>query len=147
MNFPWGVCWPAQRLERSATAMPIGFTSALRFAVLCGVAAACSAVVAQDVPVQPASRPAPDADDEIIVYGSVPELRRQLLRARDAMIARWNDVNGDDKFDIHCKSEATTGSRIKRESCVSNIWAELDEKVAQAYLGRLRGETGAPPEF
>jgi len=63
------------------------------------------------------------------------------------MFARWNEVNGDDKFDIHCKSEASIGSRIKRERCVSNIWAELDEKFAQAYLGGLRGETGAPPGF
>ena len=123
------------------------FRRVLRLAILSGVAAACSAVVAQDIPVQPASRPPPSADDEIIVYGSVPELRRQLLRTRDAMFARWNEVNGDDKFDIHCKYDAPIGSRIKRESCVSNIWAELDEKIAQAYLARLRGETGAPPEF
>ena len=63
------------------------------------------------------------------------------------MFARFNEVNSDDKFDLHCTHEQFTGSRITRERCVSNIWKELDEKVAQAYLGQTRGETGAPPGF
>ena len=127
--------------------MQTRFKKAPRLAVLCSVAAACSGVAAQDIPVQPASRPPPGGDDEIIVYGSIPELRRQLLRTRDAMFARFNEVNSDDKFDLHCTHGQFTGSRITRERCVSNIWKELDEKIAQAYLGQIRGETGAPLGF
>jgi hypothetical protein len=125
--------------------MPTRLRSFLRLAVL-GAAVACRAVSAQDIPVQSASRPPPPGgDDEIVVYGSVHDLRLQLLHARDAMLARWNEVNGDDKFDIHCKWEAPIGTRIKRESCVSNIWAELDAKIGQAFLAQSRREAGPPP--
>jgi hypothetical protein len=133
--------------RRSAIVMRLPFGRALQIVAACGALAVCIAVAAQDIPVQPAARPPPSGDDEIIVYGSIPELRRQLLRTRDAMFARFNEVNSDDKFDLHCVHEPVTGSRITRERCVSNIWKDMDEKVAQAYLGQTRGETGPPPGF
>ncbi len=61
------------------------------------------------------------------------------------MFARFNEINSDDKFDIHCYSEAPTGSRMKRERCVSNSWREQDTNIAQAWLAQIRGETGPPP--
>jgi len=119
----------------------------LHLAVVCGAVALCGAVAGQDATLQSASRPPPSGDDEIIVYGSIPELRRQLLHTRDAMFLRFNEINSDDRFDIHCYQEAPTGSRIKRERCVSNSWREQDSNYAQAFVGWLRGETGVPPEF
>jgi hypothetical protein len=135
------------RERRWIIVMRPAFAKTLYLAAVCGAVVICSAVATQDIPVQPAARPAPSGDDEIVVYGSIPELRRQLVRTRDVMFARFNEVNGDDKFDLHCVSEPVTGSRILRERCVSNIWKELDAKIAQAYLGQLRGETGPPAGF
>jgi len=63
------------------------------------------------------------------------------------MFLRFNDINSDDKFDIHCYSEALPGSRIKRERCVSNSWREQDANFAQAFSREMRGEGGPPPEF
>jgi len=63
------------------------------------------------------------------------------------MFLRFNEINSDDKFDIHCYSEAPTGSRIKRERCVSNSWREQDANFAQAFLAHMRGEAGPPPEM
>ena len=125
----------------------MAFGKAFQLAVLCGTVMLCSGVGGQDATPQPASRPAPKGDDEIIVYGSIPELRRQLLRTRDAMFLRFNEINSDDKFDMHCYREAPTGSRIKRERCVSNSWREQDANIGQAVVRWLRGEAGVPPEF
>ena len=124
--------------------MRLAFGSALQIAAVCGAAAVYISVAAQDIPVQPASRPPPSGDDVIIVYGSIPQLRRQMLRMRDAMFARFNEVNSDDKFDIHCTHEPVTGSRILVERCVSNIWKALEAGYAQAFLQESRGETGIP---
>ncbi len=126
--------------------MRLPFGRALQITAMCGAVAVRSAIAAQDVPVQ-AARPPPSGDDVIIVYGSIPELRRQLLRTRDAMFARFNEVNSDDKFDLHCTNEAVTGSRIVRERCVSNIWKEMDEEIAQAVIREVRQEAGPPPSF
>ena len=82
--------------------MQAAFGRTLHIAAVCGVVAVCSTVAAaQDIPVQSASRPAPTGDDEIVIYGSISELRRQMLSTRDAMFTRFNEINSDDKFDIH----------------------------------------------
>jgi hypothetical protein len=127
--------------------MPTALWKAIHSGVFCAAAALCSAAAGQDASIQSASRPPPSGDDEIIVYGSIPELRRQLRHTRDAMFLRFNEINSDDKFDIHCYLEEPTGSRIKRERCVSNSWREQDANIGQAFVQWLRGEPGVPPEF
>ena len=81
------------------------FGKVLHLAVVCGAVALYNAVAGQDATLQSASRPPPNGDDEIIVYGSLPELRRQLRHTRDAMFLRFNEINSDDRFDIHCYVE------------------------------------------
>jgi hypothetical protein len=123
------------------------FGRVLHLAVVCGAVSLCSAVAGQDATLESASRPPPSGDDEIIVYGSLPELRRQLRLTRDAMFLRFNEINSDDRFDIHCHLEDITGSRIKRERCLSNSWREQDANFARAFLGWLRGEPDVPPQY
>ncbi len=60
------------------------------------------------------------------------------------MFTRFNEINSDDKFDIHCYWEASTG-RIKMERCVPNYQRQLESSYAQAFLGQIRGEAGMPP--
>jgi hypothetical protein len=122
------------------------FGRVLNLAVACGAVAFCSAATGQDATVQSVSRPPPSGDDEIIVYGSIPELRRQLRHTRDAMFLRFNEINSDDRFDIHCYSEAPIGTRIKREHCLSNSWREQDANIGQAVVRWLQGEAGVPPQ-
>jgi hypothetical protein len=123
------------------------FEKGLHLAVVCGAVALCNAAAGQDATAQSASRPPPSGDDEIIVYGSIPELRRQLRHTRDSMFLRFNEINSDDRFDIHCYLENPTGSHIKRERCMSNSWREQDANFAQAFVQQIRGVYGVPPEF
>jgi hypothetical protein len=92
--------------------------------------------------------PQPDGaapQDEMIVFGRIGELRRQLIIAEEAVYLRFNDVNSDDRFDIHCRLEQKTDSLLKERTCLSNDWRKQDANVGQAALQALRGESGGPP--
>jgi hypothetical protein len=113
------------------------------------VAAVCAAAglgrAAADTEATPAAETA-RADEEIIVRGrAYGDLRRQIQRAEELVYARFNDINSDDKFDIHCFERPMLGSRIRERVCQSNSWREQDANYAQAFLMQLRGETGAIP--
>ena len=62
------------------------------------------------------------------------------------MFLRFNEINSDDKFDIHCYSEPLPGSRIMRDRCISNSWREQEQNFAEAFLREMRREGGPPPE-
>jgi hypothetical protein len=86
----------------------------------------------------------PGADEEIVVRGRSPaELRAEIELARDAVIARFNDINSDDRFDIHCRLEPRVGSKLEQRVCQSNSWRDQDANFAFDFLRELRGETGA----
>jgi hypothetical protein len=80
--------------------------------------------------------------DEIIVRGRVGELRRQMLLAEDAVHARFNEINSDDDFDIHCLMERRHGSRIEERVCRSNSWREQEANMAQAIVRGM--QAGSP---
>jgi hypothetical protein len=89
----------------------------------------------------------PAVDDEVIVRGRRgAEIRFEIESAENAIFARFNDINSDDRFDIVCRSEAPLGSRIDRRICQSNDWREQDSNAANAWLRHQRGEGGPPPE-
>jgi hypothetical protein len=119
----------------------------LRLAVLCGAVALCGAIAGQETAGQPAARPDSSADDEVVVYGSILELRRQLVRARDAMFARFNEINSDHRLDIHCYSEVHTGSLLKTERCVSNAWKEEDANMGGAFVREYLGDAAVGASF
>jgi hypothetical protein len=83
-------------------------------------------------------------EDEMVVFGRVGELRKQMRIAEDAVFLRFNDINSDDKFDIECRSEVFTGSRIALRQCLSNDWRAQDAAAASATVQSLRGESATP---
>jgi hypothetical protein len=102
---------------------------------------------AEEAPVAPAATPADSVEDQIVVRGKpIEELRLRIRISEDAFYDRFNEINSDDRFDVHCYMRAETGSRILRRTCMSNGWREADENYAAALVGALRGETGGPPE-
>lgn len=81
-------------------------------------------LLAQDA----ASTPQPgDGIDELIVPGVRPEnLRVEIERAERVVYERWNALNSNDEFDVHCLDSEPTGSNITQTRCAPNfvIWAE-----------------------
>jgi hypothetical protein len=85
----------------------------------------------------------PSTIEEIIVRGrSYAELREQIRIRQDAVFARFNEINSDDAFDIHCKMEPAFGSRILERRCLSNVWRELDANFGRAWQSQVTGLLG-----
>jgi hypothetical protein len=58
--------------------------------------------------------------DRVDVYGSRPDLsklREAIVEAEDRFYARYNDINAKDDFDIKCRVEASTGTRLIKRTC------------------------------
>ncbi len=106
-----------------------------------------SFAIADDAPAPPPATPTDSVDDQIVVRGHpIEELRLRIRIAEDAFYERFNEINSDDRLDVHCDMRAETGSRILRRTCASNGWREADQNYAAALVGQLQGRTGGPPE-
>lgn len=62
--------------------------------------------------------------DEVVVSGrssQLDDLRQEIVQAEDQFYARFNELNQDDRFDVHCTMEAPTGSRLERRYCRAGL--------------------------
>jgi len=78
--------------------------------------------------------------DEVLIVGKqaqVDQMRKELVRLEDLFHARYNELNTNDDFDIHCMIEARTGTRIEKRSCRA-IYMEraLQEEGRDAFVIR-----------
>ncbi len=58
--------------------------------------------------------------DEVLVQGrriNLDDLRKQVISLEDKFYERYNNINENDDFDIHCIMEAKTGTRFVKRSC------------------------------
>ena len=98
------------------------------------------ALGAPAVPQEAASQTA--AIDEVVVPGRRPDnLRVEIERLETAVYDRWNSLNSNDEFDIHCLEQKPTGSNIPLRTCAPNfvIEAESEEMSQIVKDGRNRG--------
>ena len=124
--------------------VPGGFGKISVLAVFGGAAALCHAAAGGADGENGADRgdPAAAPGDEMVVVGSMGELRRELRLAEEAVFNRFNEINSDDAFDIHCLLEPRYGSRIRALSCRSNSWREQEANYGTAVAREMQG---APP--
>ena len=131
--------------------MPSALTKFLCLAALCGALGVGVTALGQDKPSQKEagakSEPAAeDAPDEIVVLGRINELRIEVQRSEEAFYDRFNQIDGDHKFDIHCRLEPLINSHIPRRVCASNAWHDIDARIGAASVREARGELGASPD-
>ena len=70
--------------------------------------------------------------DEVIVPGSRPQnLRVEIERLEQVVYERWNALNGNDEFDIHCLDSEPTGSNITQTHCAPNFVIEAESRAAE----------------
>jgi hypothetical protein len=58
--------------------------------------------------------------DRVQIYGSRPELsklRQAIIEAEDRFYSRYNALNTNDDFDVNCRVEARTGTRLTTRTC------------------------------
>jgi hypothetical protein len=93
--------------------------------------------------------------DEAIVRGKkikAAELRKQMVELEDQFFARYNELNDQDEFDVHCHQEAKIGSRLLRRTC-RGVYEDSarQEEGREAFLIRQefqnQASVGAPPRL
>lgn len=89
---------------------------------------------------------AASAPDEVVVIGqSLSDLKQRVEAAEVAVFDRFNDINSNDDFDIHCRYRTRYFSHTRERVCESNSWREQDENYAESLLQTVRGEYAPPP--
>lgn len=126
--------------------MPNTPPKVLSVAALCGALGVGGTAIGQQRAAAAAQPIANEAPDEIVVLGRINKLRTEVLRTEEAFYDRFNEINGDQQFDIHCRAEPLINSHIPRRVCASNAWRDVDAKIGQAALRQYRGELGTPPD-
>jgi hypothetical protein len=87
------------------------------------------------------------ADEEVVVIGQSPAAMRERIRlATEAVYAKFNEINSDDAFDIHCRYRATTGSRIRSRVCESNFWRDAQADAGEEMARAFQGSSSISPE-
>ena len=105
----------------------------------------CSALAAaaqESDQANPGNAAATGVTDEIIVRGtSRTALRAQIELAEDAIFDRFNEINSDDEFDIRCRLEVRTGTRIPQRVCQANFWRTALAESGEATVRMLQGSS------
>ncbi len=101
---------------------------------------ALATVVERENPATIATPEAAGSTEEVIVRGRSPAaLRIQIELAEEALYDRFNEINSNDEFDIHCKEIAFTGSRMLTRFCQPNFWHTAEERLAYDTVLMLQG--------
>jgi hypothetical protein len=70
--------------------------------------------------------------EEVIIEGSpLWRLREQMRETEDAFYARFNQLNTNDDFDVHCTMEAPTGTRLRSRVC--RVAYQMDAQATAAW--------------
>ena len=118
-------------------------------AALSWSALACSAAFGQaDEDVGDDAGASIEVDEEVVVEGrSRAMLRVQIELAEEAVYARFNEINSNDEFDIHCRRVMLTGSNIPRRVCEPNFWRNAQARAGEEAVRALQGSSALPTEM
>lgn len=85
-----------------------------------------------------------DLPEEIVVNApeSLNNLRLEINQARIAMFDVFNEINGDDRFDVHCEYVRRWQSKIREWVC-SPVYLKTAQVQEVNLLLRQMGHTGA----
>ncbi|HEX6995658.1 MAG TPA: hypothetical protein VF339_16120 [Gammaproteobacteria bacterium] len=88
-----------------------------------------------------------EVDEEVVVRGrSRGMLRAQIQLAEEAVYARFNEINSNDEFDIHCRRVTPIGSNISRRVCEPNFWRNVQARAGEETVRALQGSSAVPTE-
>ena len=73
------------------------------------------------------------------------EMKLEVIRTEDKFLARYNDLNKNDDFDVQCGPDALLGTRIKQRICRVQFYERAQTEYARSLL---TGDLNAlPPEM
>jgi hypothetical protein len=87
--------------------------------------------------------------DEVVVTGKLDSLAgiRQAMKAAERRFyERYNELNKDWRYDIICRREAPTGSRLAIDTCQAQIVADTSADQARAFVTGTAGTVPVTPQ-
>jgi hypothetical protein len=109
--------------------------------VLCGLALPAGATATEaGVNSEGAAPPGESVKelDEVAVTGKkLRVLRREVFKAEDRFYERFNTLNTNDDFDIHCRMDKPTGTIVPQRECRIQFLAEAGAMDAREFLQGL----------
>jgi hypothetical protein len=76
--------------------------------------------------------------DEVIVRGRrLSDFRFEVEAARVRVYDLFNELNSDDAFDVHCRVETSTGTRMRQHVCRAQFKDDIANAVAKAWVQGL----------
>ncbi len=82
--------------------------------------------------------------DEVVVEATrakLREMRRQMVDLEDRFYDRYNGLNGNDNYDIHCGAETSAGTRLVQRHCRPVFEARAIETESIDYFIMLQKTT------
>jgi hypothetical protein len=73
---------------------------------------------------------------EVQVVGKrLYQMRKDIINAENKFFAKFNELNKNDEFDIHCVMNAETGTHLKKRLCRVQFYEDAQRQEAQARFG------------
>jgi hypothetical protein len=80
-----------------------------------------------------------EAPEEVIVRGRrIGELRFEVDLARQRAFDIFNEINNNDDFDVSCRNENASGTRMRRQVCRARFENRTSAEAASEYLSVLK---------
>jgi hypothetical protein len=82
---------------------------------------------------------------EVDVIGkSLRDLEHEAVKAEDRFYKRFNALNTNDDFDIHCKMDKETGTNIPKRQCRVQFLVNAGSRSGQEFQHGLISAAAAP---
>ena len=79
-----------------------------------------------------------ETPDEVIVRGRrLTELRAEVEIARERAYDIFNDINGNDDFDVYCHKESRSGTNVPQVVCRAQFENRISAAAATEYMRAL----------
>lgn len=62
------------------------------------------------------------------------QMREKMVALEEQFYARYNELNKDNDFDVHCAMEAPLGTRLKKRVCRIQFFEDAQAEEARAFL-------------
>lgn len=77
-----------------------------------------------------------ELDEVVVVQGSkLWQMRKQLEEAQNRIFYLYNELNEDEDYDLHCRQDARTGTRLMTRQCLVQFFEQAQLEYAQGRSG------------
>jgi hypothetical protein len=83
-----------------------------------------------------------DMPEVEVVGRRLYQMQKAIMGTEDKFFARYNELNKNDAFDVHCSMSTPTGSHIHKRICQVQFYVDAQVEYARS---ELNNDSGAPP--